>query len=352
MNTSQNNDRESNIELFRIVATFMIIVVHCNGWFLKLEGINSWYDGGIDRAITRTFIQSVTCIGVDCFILISGYFGIRPKLSSLFNLYTLLVFFYLGGYLATCLLGNDTLLLRGVIYNLLAFSRENWFIQCYLFLLLLSPLLNKFTESISSKGLLYYIGAFTCSAFYFGCYKDSTYFYFNQGYSITTFMLIYLIGRCLRLAGAKWFKSFSIYLLSITWFTITIVIMMVRLLEPSREDAYLSYCSPLLLASSVILFLMFLRIHIRSKIINYIASSCLAVFILHTSSPIMNLLKYKNFTYFTEYELFGWLLRMIIACIIVFFIAISLDKIRLFICSPLIKSIKKWEQTHSLQLPL
>lgn len=31
-------ERDSNIELLRIVATFFILIVHCNGWFLQEWG--------------------------------------------------------------------------------------------------------------------------------------------------------------------------------------------------------------------------------------------------------------------------------------------------------------------------
>ena len=67
-------ERESNIELFRVVATLMILVVHCNGWFLsEWGGITSWTAGkGLIVGGTRALIQSLSCIGVDCFILISG----------------------------------------------------------------------------------------------------------------------------------------------------------------------------------------------------------------------------------------------------------------------------------------
>lgn len=31
-------ERDSNIELFRIVATMMILILHCNGWLLHDYG--------------------------------------------------------------------------------------------------------------------------------------------------------------------------------------------------------------------------------------------------------------------------------------------------------------------------
>ena len=188
--------RQSNIELLRIVATLMILMTHFSGWFLTFVGIDSFWYGGTAMAVTRALLNSITCIGVVLFVLISGYFSIRPKVSSLLNLFTCLAFFYLCTYLLNCwIIGDSVFQHHRVFRNLMAFSRENWFIQCYLFLVLLSPVLNAFVENVTEKSLLIYVLAFVVCAFYFGCVHNSTYFYFNQGYSVTTFILIYLIGR-------------------------------------------------------------------------------------------------------------------------------------------------------------
>ena len=192
--------RQSNFELLRIVATLFIVIVHCNGWFINdLGGVNSWYCGGCIRSLWRLAVQSVTCIGVDLFVLISGYFSIKPKLHSIVNLFTCLCFFYVGCYLMNCIVNQEPLSLHRLLSNLAAFSRENWFIQCYLFLMLLAPIANVFMESMSERRITLYLILFISIAFYFGCVRDSKYFYFNRGYSVTTLLLVYLIGRYIKL---------------------------------------------------------------------------------------------------------------------------------------------------------
>jgi peptidoglycan/LPS O-acetylase OafA/YrhL len=67
-------ERDSNIELLRFVATFFILIVHCNGWFLIEWGeVTSWLHGGCFVSAARVTIQCVTGLGVILFVLISVF---------------------------------------------------------------------------------------------------------------------------------------------------------------------------------------------------------------------------------------------------------------------------------------
>ncbi len=65
--SEERTSRNSSIELFRILCLFLIFWMHGAGSFSG-GGINGWLAIAAD---------SVGNIGVSCFILISGYFGIR-----------------------------------------------------------------------------------------------------------------------------------------------------------------------------------------------------------------------------------------------------------------------------------
>ena len=103
-------ERDSNIELLRIIATIFILIVHCNGWFLQeWGGISTWSaDRDFFVGLTRATIQSITYIGVDLFVLISGFYAIKPKMKSVLNLFSILAFFYVGTYLFSILTGDAT----------------------------------------------------------------------------------------------------------------------------------------------------------------------------------------------------------------------------------------------------
>ena len=258
-----------------------------------MDGSLKW--GGVkligNEAVTdiwRVLVQSVTIIGVDLFVLISGYFSIRPKVKSIVNLFTILVFFYVGCYLLNCFLGNQLFSYRTLLKNCFAFSRENWFIQCYLFLMLLSPLANVYIENISRKGASIFLAIFILSAFWFGDVRQSEYFYFNGGYSVTSLLLIYVIGRYIRLYGEEFLRRYSSKMIFLAWLLCTLFIAIIMYSLPGESKRFLTYSSPIILLSASLFFALFTRIRIESKIVNWIGPSCLAVFILHTCSPVIS----------------------------------------------------------------
>lgn len=336
--------RQSNIELLRIIATLFILIVHCNGWFINdLGGVNDWKSGGNVTYVWRMAIQSITCVGVDLFVLISGYFSIRPKVKSIVNLYTLLAFFYLAFYCLDCVLGLQILSPKGVVKNLLAFSRENWFIQCYLFLMLLSPMVNKFMDSLTEKEAFFFVGLFMLLAFYFGCVRLSTYFYFNKGYSVTTLLLIYVVGRYLRLYGEKRLSSVSSRSLLCIYVLSVIVVCAIRCCVGDAER-WLSYCSPAVIVSSSLMFLLFARMNFQSRVVNWIGVSCLAAFIIHTCSPVIGWMSSLDTRLFLTKPLIVWIISMAGVIAAVFTFSILLDKVRLYISRPVISLAERIDQ--------
>lgn len=73
--------RESNFELLRIICMLMIVMSHIimfhPSTLESTSGIN-YYIGNI--------VKSFVVVAVNCFILISGYYGINFKLNKLLKL--------------------------------------------------------------------------------------------------------------------------------------------------------------------------------------------------------------------------------------------------------------------------
>ena len=71
--------RESNIELLRIIAMIMVLLLHANGAigpFVQLSDANS----GVEEFL-RLFLEIVCVVSVNAFIMISGWFGIIPSVT-------------------------------------------------------------------------------------------------------------------------------------------------------------------------------------------------------------------------------------------------------------------------------
>lgn len=290
----------------------MILVVHCNEWFLRdWGGITTWSAGrGMIVGGIRAFIQSLTCIGVDCFVLISGFFSIKPKIKSVVNLYSIPLFFYIICYFLSIYLGKCAFAWNELGTKCFAFSAgNNWFVQSYLMLMLLSPIINAFVEKCTEKSLLTFIAIYMVVMFYFSIIWDSDFFFFNHGYSFSTFICIYLIGRYIKLYGLN---HISKYPISIVWFAFALSILAMTLLRfiSNHEERWLSYESPFLIIPAALLLVCFARMTVKSKFVNLIAPSCLAVFIFHTCSPIIDWLTKKDVMWFTALPFHMYLLYM------------------------------------------
>lgn len=328
-------ERDSNIELLRIIATLFIMMLHCNGWMLsEYGGVDSWFAHGNAIGISRVNIQNITVLGVDLFILISGFYGLRPKLKSIVNMFTLLLFFYVGCYSWNCVLGHDTFAWSNFGSNFLAFSRANWFINSYLFIMLLSPLINAFANSVSTRQLGFYTLIYCLLTIYFGSIVNNQYWWYNGGYSVVMMIGVYLVGRCLSRITEK-IESIK-YRYLVLAFVVLIAIMSIIRIFASDEEAWLNYGSPITIIAASVFFMLFYRMpKFHSKVINWIGSSCLAAYVLHTCYPMFPWLIRKDVSFLNDaYPLYCIKISAVIGGI--FVLAILLDKVRMLLFKPLI----------------
>ena len=82
--------RQSNIESLRIVLMFFIVLHH---FIVHAAEPDLLYSTTIDPSIAvGAILNGFLYMAVNCFILISGYFGIKFKLKGVVNLYLILFF--------------------------------------------------------------------------------------------------------------------------------------------------------------------------------------------------------------------------------------------------------------------
>ena len=183
-------NRNSSIELYRILATFAVIIVHFNGWFVEC-GIPVRYNLS-DPSIFRTgqmIIESATIICVNMFLIISGYFGIKLRLSSLIRIGLLLLFIRVPFFfLNVAYVGSFNL--RSFIGSFLVFSAAGYFIQCYLMLMFLSPMLNSFVDKYGRRILPWTISLLAIEFYFDAIRGPMECLGIMRGYAITHFVLM------------------------------------------------------------------------------------------------------------------------------------------------------------------
>jgi len=281
--------RLSNFEILRIVAMFMVLIRHANFYALGMPS-----SGGNDFSQTQIFIMSCfemfSDVGVNVFILISGYFGIKCTLESglkfIFQclFYSCGIFFvmYLSGYAKM-----DFLSLAECFYM----RKINWFPKAYLCLFIFAPILNSFVENSNEKTLRNTLISFFLFQTLFGCISEATHF-ISLGYSTISFIGLYLLARYIRLYHLMMFKSsfiknFALYL----GCSLLLSILGYFCLKTGHEVAFYrlnAYCNPIVILNSVFLLLAFKELKFTSSFVNKIAASCFAVYLFHSNPNIIH----------------------------------------------------------------
>ena len=274
--------RESNFELLRIIAMFMVLALHANFFAIGGPDIDDFHSSSLS-ASTRLLLEMMSIVSVNVFVMISGWFGIKPSLKGFANFLFQCLFFLVGIYAVGLLSGYVSLSAKGVASCLTLSSGYNWFIRAYLGLYVLSPILNTFLQHCSKRQLEYVLISFyTFQTIYgvIGCVN-----FISNGYSTFSFIGLYLLSRYLRLYGMAINKSgVAIYAGSVlcncllyyalTYFHIT------------RIDA-IGYANPLVVMGAMGLIMWTAQLRIQSsRLINFIAASSFAVYLLHTNPNI------------------------------------------------------------------
>lgn len=283
----------------------------------------------------RIYAESLTIVAVNCFILISGYFGLKLKVKSLssflFQVYFYSIFIFI---LFLLFLPSEVTYIK--IVKAILPQVSLWFVGSYLGLLLLSPILNKFIENSDKKELRIFLLLFYISVFLFGYITDT--FKFANGYSPIAFVGLYLIGRYIRLYGTERFfnltKLHYLGIYGISALFCTLLFCGILLIYPHPEKiAYLttSYTSPFNIISSIALFLLFTKFRIQSQLINNISCSAFSVYLIHCDPNIIDL--YRGFVMKLN-DMFSipvFVVVLICFVLFLFFSCVVIDKIRIFI---------------------
>ena len=327
-------ERESNAELLRILCIIAILLHHfcihaLYPEIVPLDMINKGWDSHLLLS-SYAFIY----LGVNCFILISGWFGIKTRLRGFLNLYLIYAFYTLiASY--DHIWSWDTL--RHV---LLPFSQGDlWFMNCYLGLFLLAPILNAASEHMNIRQHAYSLILLSIASVYFGGFWQMGAFDTN-GYTIAHFVYLYWIGSFLRRIATdekrrahRW-CYFGVYVGSaILWGTCAMSIAYGFSIEHWNVWGY---NNPLLLITSIAFFLFVMSWHFKSKIVNWLAMSSLSVYILNDMVFQYDFIRPYAHA-FAPWQQLGLLIGVALCF---YLLAVGIDQIRILITQPILNKLR------------
>ncbi len=329
-------ERNSNAELLRLICMFFIVVHHfiVHGIYRDVLYETVTWESSVDLLIAQ-FLNAFCFVGVNCFILISGYFGIRLKWKGVVNLYLTCVLCFLVvigvDYVATMILGKPYAVNRTWEQFILIFSHHyGWFIPCYFILMIASPLLNTAINHLQKKEFTLVLMLFTFLQVHFAYYWDSGAFG-SSGYDIQHLVYMYLVGAYIQRYGKDYMHRSYRY----KWLGLYIICSLLFGALPLLNIETLHwrtfvYTNPILMISAIAFFYFVLSFNFQSKFINYLAKSAIAVYLIQEGiggKGMYYIIRYIAKDLTPSIKLI-WLLFVSVGC---FMGIIILDQVRRFI---------------------
>lgn len=348
--------RSSNLELYRIVCMLMIVAHH----FVVNSGL-----AGMDGPLSANpgSAQTYFCwlwgmwgkTGINCFLLITGYFMCKSKISVQKFLKLLLeIYFYrIVIFLIFACVGRESVTFARLISLIAPFTGFSTnFVDCFLGFYLTIPFLNILVQKMNKKQhqwlLVVSIGLWTVCGNIPGFHVTLNY--------VTWFGIIYFIASYIRLHPAKSMENTALWggVMTVTiLLSVVSVVVLQRLLGNSCLFFMMDSNKILPVAVAVSSFLWFKNLKIpQSKLINAIGGSTFGVLLIHANSTAMRQWLWSDTIdcvghYFLPFwHLVGY---SVISVLAIFAACIIIDRLRIrFIEIPFFNKFSdqfdRWEQ--------
>lgn len=286
--------REGNFDLLKILSMFLIICFH-NVWNGQYEFPTFTFNAFLIKYITM-FGE----LGVNCFILTTGYFMIKSsfKKRKLISLLMEIQFYYLICRLVNVWLGYEQIERFQTVYSLFFpfIYKRYWFATAYILVYIFVPYINSYLlrdggMQEEHRGILKTSLILWCVIpTFFGIIVNGTegILYFNR---FIWLVIMYITGAYIRLYDIRIFNNLKSSLLV---FILSNVLIIISILVIQYNGAFFSkigivnsnyFWRPntvLLFMSSISLFAIFKNLHIPSlKILQSLASVTFAVYMIH-----------------------------------------------------------------------
>lgn len=188
--------RNPNHELLRLLAMYMIVFIHANMYLFH------FVDGRLSFALNG-MVNGICNTGVSCFILISGYYGVKFNIRKFMKMECMMITYSLLETVFLCVMVPEQMqgaaLLEQLIKSFLPFiTRKYWFYSAYVCLLFLSGYLQKFIDCLNREEfkrllmLLLVLFSVFPTLFYFEQIPDN-------GKGLVQMLMVYMTGRYIRM---------------------------------------------------------------------------------------------------------------------------------------------------------
>lgn len=333
--------RQSNMELLRLIAMMFVLMMHANYFCLGIPGSGELAAEPV-TTVLRVAAEHLSVVGVNVFVLISGWFGIRPRWHGIAGLMFAVAFisitttaiFFASGLPVNA---GATILAGATI------GSTYWFIVAYAGLYLLAPVLNAFAEHTTQHGMGRFLACFFAFEFVYGFATDSG--QFNSGYSIISFAGLYLLARYLRRYPCRWTRlgggTYLALYVAIMLTSAALYIAIIATTEHGDGERLISYTSPFVVAGSTALLLTFSRFKLQSRAVNGMAESCVAIYLIHCHPLVLPLYTALFSMLYHRFDGTAYAVTATLCLSAVFAACIAADRVRLMCWKKVLATVEK-----------
>ncbi len=348
------NQRNSSLELFRIISMMVIVAHH--------YVVNSQLTWGFtaDDVLSPEGLFAIIFgwggkTGINCFVLITGYFMCTSKISvkKFLKMFMEIIFYKLTFYIIFCIAGYEVRSVQTMLKRVLPiYDIGTGFIGSFLFVYLCIPYLNIVIQNLNQRLhlrlVLLCIGVFSILPSFFGVGVPCNY--------VIWFMILYLCASYIRLYPHKLLEStritgiLSILFLVLSW--ISVVMGAYNFAETGSRDWYGNVQDSnkfLAFATAACAFMFFKNLKMKyHPIINTVAASAFGVLLIHANSDSMRKWLWIDTlenakVFYQDY----FVLHAIISVLAVYVICTGIDFLRIQLLEkPLFKISEKILTTH------
>ena len=291
--TINQQSRNSNIEILRILAIVLIVSMHLLG---KVFNTTDFYH--------REFIIGINAIGnigVSIFVLISGFYGIKYKRSKVLTLINLVLFYSIASFIIKIFYLHHPIDFKGITTNIFPIATNKyWFITSYIILTLLSPFINRFIENLSQKQ---YQKLLLIFAFFFVIAPTFLWVEIlsDSGKGPINMLFLYLLGRYFAFYGfPNFIKLYPKVIMGACFCLIVALNSLITnyfnngIIMPFARDNNI-----LIVLEAICCFYAFLQWHFNSNTINYLAKYVFPIYILQ--SAVLHLFNIREDAFFIDF---------------------------------------------------
>lgn len=278
------------MELLRLVAMLLVLILHAD--FLSLgTPQQAEAESNPFGTFIRLFVEASAIPCVNIFVLLSGWYGIKIRKNRLLEFLFQVAFITMLSIVVNIMFFEHRFCVDD-IKNLFMLKMDIlWFPKSYLLLYLMSPIINAFIDNTNKKNFFVVLICMIGFQLIYGWVFDAVGWY-RGGYSTIFFIELYMLARYCRLHFGNRIKDFPIRFFVLAYVLCMLCVAAIWYIAVTKginlNRIFNVYTSPFAIIGALLLVLGFSKIQYRNQLVNWIASSCFAVYLCNCAPGMLS----------------------------------------------------------------